>query len=217
MKMRFLAALAAIMILTLTGCGGHDNDASPLFSTEILSDSTFDGDVKRDLSTGIFTVAQGSVETQQRVFSGLDPFSAAEYRSFLHFSLTGVNGVPGDAIIESAFIEIFINHIDIQFPANSIPMRIDLVSFPQPLIETDFDLPAQAVPARFPIFLTDSGGYVTIDVTSLMTAAQRLRYSDFQVRIMEELGDVPLGLIEINDTTGGDRSIFAPLLTVNYF
>jgi hypothetical protein len=218
MKATFLAVLTAFMILTLTGCGSDNNDGPPpVFVSEILSTPDYDGDIKRDFTSGFLTVAQGSAETQQRVYAGLDPFNPAEYRSFLHFPL---RGVPGDAIIESAFLEIFINHVDIQFPADTIPMRIELVFFQPPvLIESDFDLPpAHNIPVIFPIFLADSDEYVKVDVTSLMIAAQRLRYSDFQVRIMEDFGVVTPGLIEINNTIDlVNRRIFAPLLTVYYY
>jgi hypothetical protein len=214
MKMRVLAALVAIIILALTGCGGHDHDTTPVFVTEILSDSTSDGDIKRDFSTGALTITQGNTES---VFAGIDPISGDEYRAFLHFPFTTL---PASAFIESAFVEIFINSIDIQFPADTIPVRIDLVSFQPPfLIESDFDFPVQlAPPTSVPIFLTDLRDYVAIDVTPLMIAAQDLQLADFQIRIMEDFGSVPRGLIEINDTTNlANRSTFAPLLTITYF
>jgi len=219
MKMRVLVALAAIMILALTGCGGHDHDTTPVFVTEILSDSTFDGDIQLDFALNLFTVAQGSFETQQRVFAGLDPFNNVEYRAFLHFPLTGVNGVPRDAIIESAFLDIFIDDIITQFLTDTIPLRIDLVFFQPPLlIGSDFDRPALATTTlRPPISRADLGSNVPINVTPLMVEAQRLGLLDFQIRIMEDFGNVIPGLIEINNTTGGNRNLFAPLLTITYF
>ena len=212
MKVTFFAALSVFLVLTLTGCGSDHNDGPPLFVTEILSESDYDGDIKLDSFTDVLSIAQGNT---QRVRAGVDPLSGSEYRAFLHFSL---DSVPLNAIIESAFLEIFINKVDIEFPSDMIPVRIDLVSFQPPfLVESDFNFLARldVPPVKFPLFLADSGEYVTIDVTPLMIAAQNL--SDFQVRIMEDFGDVPLGLIEINDTTGVNRSILAPLLTVNYF
>ncbi|PKN11519.1 MAG: hypothetical protein CVU69_12125 [Deltaproteobacteria bacterium HGW-Deltaproteobacteria-4] len=214
MKVTFLAAISAFLILTLTGCGGDNNNSPPLFVTEILSESTIDGDIELDSFTDVLFIDQGNT---QRVRAGVDPVSGNEYRAFLHFSLVSV---PLNAIIESAFLEIFINNVDIEFPNDTIPVRIDLVSFQPPvLIESDFDFLSRldVPPVTFPMFLADSGDYVTIDVTPLMIAAQNLKLSDFQVRIMEDFGDVPLGLIELNDTTGVNRSILAPLLTVNYF
>ena len=206
MRMTFFATLAAFMILTLTGCGSNNNPPPEFFTTSISSVARVDGDIKQDFAG--FTVTQGATPS---VLAGLDPFSDAEYRAFLHFSLTSV---PVDAIIDSAFLRISIDRVDIQAPADTIPMRVELVSFQPPvLIDSDFDLPSDlgTFPVSFPIFLADSGRSVSIDVTPLMIAAQRSQLADFQIRIMEDFGFVTRGLIEINETT------LAPLLTVNYF
>jgi len=210
MKMTFFATLAAFMILTLTGCGSNNSNPPPVFvTTSIFSDAGFDGDIRLDPISG-FTVTQG---TAPSVLAGLDPLIDVEYRAFLDFPLTGVNGVPGDAIIESAFLDIFINSIDIQFANDTIPLRIDLVSFQPPLlIGSDFDRPALAtITVSPPISSADSGRHVTIDVTALMAQAQRSGHLDFQVRIMEDFASVTPGLIEINETT------LPPQLIVNYF
>jgi hypothetical protein len=213
MKMKFFAALSAFLILTLTGCGSDHNDPPPLFVTEILSDATIDGDIQLDF-TGALTIAQGNTES---VFAGIDPVSGDEYRAFLHFPLASV---PATANIQSAFLEIFINNIVTS--TDRIPLRIDLVSFQPPvLIESDFNFQARLTvpPVTFPIFLTDLGEYVRIDVTPLMIAAQRPpQLADFQIRIMMDFETVPPGKIEINDTTNpANRNTYAPLLTVNYF
>ena len=217
MKMKFFATLAAFMLLTLTGCGSSNSNPSPLFVTEILSDSRVDGDIQLDSISG-FNVAQGSFETRERVFAGLDPLIDLEYRAFLHFPLTGV---PGDAIIESAFLDIFIDDIVARSLTDTIPLRIDLVSFQPPLIETDFDRtvlsPLLSISVSPPISLADLDQHVVIDVTPLMDEAQRLGLADFQIRIMEDFGFVTPGYIEINNTIGANRSILAPLLTVTYF
>jgi hypothetical protein len=127
--------------------------------------------------------------------------------------------VPGKAQIDSAFLEIFID--DIQ-PTNAvIPVRIELVSFQQPMVATDFDRTAQPAityttlsPRLGP---SDLGKYVPIDVTDLMRQAQRLGLADFQVRIMQDLGPPIDGLFKIDDSTGSNRPSLAPLLTVSYF
>lgn len=215
MKIKFYAALSAFFILTLTGCGSDHNDGPPpLFVTEILSDSTFDGDIQLDAILG-YTVTQGSLATQQRVFAGLDPFIDLEYRAFLHFPLTSV---PGDAIIESAVLDIFIDDIVTEFSTDTIPLRIDLVFKPSFLRVSDFGL-LELLSISFspPISLEDLNRHVKIDVTPLMNEAQRLGLADFQIRIMENSGIVTPGYVEINNTTGINRSILAPLLTVNYF
>ena len=90
-----------------------------------------------------------------------------------------------------------------------IPVRIELVSFQQPMVATDFDRTAQPPLA----FTTLSprlgprivGKYVPIDVTDLMVQAQRRGLADFQVRIMEDLGPPIDGLFAIDDSTGSNR------------
>jgi len=218
MKRTFLAVLAAFMTLALTGCGS-DNDGSPVFVTSIISTQAYDGDIQTDSAGTVIGITQASVT--QSVIAGIDPINGDEYRAFLFFPLTGVNGVPGDAIIESAFLDIVINNI-VPLPLfGTIPVRIDLVSFPPPLVGTDFDRTLQPALATTtlspPISSADFGQHVTIDVTSLMVEAQRSGLLNFQVRIMEDFGFITPGLIEINDITGGLRSTLAPQLTVSYF
>jgi len=218
MKKLFRAALSAFMILALAGCG-DGGSARPAIFTSILSDPTFDGDIQKDPASGAFTVTQGNT---QSVFAGINPTSGVEFRAFLDFPLTGANGVPGNAIIDSAFLDIVISSIVPQPLRGTIPLRIDLVSFQPPnLVGNDFDRilqPALASITVFPpISQADFGGHVTIDVTSLMVEAQRSGLLNFQVRIMEDLGIVTPGLIEINDTTGVNQNILAPELRVTYF
>jgi hypothetical protein len=210
MKMKFFATLAAFMILTLTGCGSNNSNPPPLFVTTITSDAAFDGDIRLDFLSGALIPTQGSTPF---VLAGIDPFNGDEYRAFLDFHLDGANGIPGDAIIESAFLDIFLNSIDIQFANDTIPLRIDLVSFQPPLlIESDFDRPELAtITVSPPISSADSGRHVTIDVTALMAQAQRSGLLDFQVRILEDFEFFAPGLIEINETT------LPPQLIVTYF
>jgi hypothetical protein len=157
--------------------------------------------------------------TVQSVFAGIDPVTRAEYRAFLDFPLTGAGGVPGNAIIDSAFLDI---HIDsLQPTIGTLPILIELVSIQPPtLLGTDFDRtlqpPLASVVVNPPITQADVGTNVSIDVTPLMVAAQNLGLVDFQVRILEDLVGGPI-LLEIDDTTGASRNTFAPLLTVTYF
>jgi hypothetical protein len=65
--------------------------------------------------------------------------------------------------------------------------------------------------------LTDAGLPVSVNVTSLMTEAQRLGLANFQIRILEDLVFLSPGLVEINDSTGANRGTLAPLLRVDYF
>ncbi len=221
MKRILLAVIALIFInLPLAGCGGGDNRSSPpVIVTQILSDPVYDGYVAKDSASSNYTVTQGNT---QSVFAGIDPTTLTEYRTFLDFPLTGAGGVPGDAVIVSATVDIVINSISPYPLPGTIPIRVDLVSFQPPtLIGTDFDRTLQpALVTRTilpPISQSDFGNHVAIDVTDLMNEAQRLGLLDFQVRILEDLGTVSPGFIEINDTTGSSRDALAPLLQVSYY
>ena len=216
MKLPVAVMLAATLVLTACGHDGG-NDFPPVFTTQILSDATFDGDIAQDPVLATMLTVTQAIFTQN-VFAGIDPVSSVEYRGFLDFPLAGPGGVPLNAGIFSASLDIFID--DIQPTAGTIPIRIDLVSFQPPdLIGTDFDLTQQPALATitFPIFQTDFNQHVVVDVTSLMKEAQRQGLPDFQVRIMEDLGPVIPGLIVIDDTTTRDRELLAPLLEVRYF
>jgi hypothetical protein len=220
MKRLILAGAVLFMMLTLTACGGgHDNGAQPTIVTQILSDPGFDGDIARDPLTGAFTVTQG---TTQSVFAGINPGTGVEFRAFLDFPLGGTGGVPGNAVIVSATLDIVINSILPQPLVGTIPIRIDLVAIQPPtLIGTDLDRTLQPALASTtiipPIAQTDLSGHVAVDVSALMTEAQRLGLANFQIRILLDLGALTAGLIEINDTTGPNRTILAPLLEVTYF
>ena len=220
-NLRSLAIAIACGAISLTGCGGNDGSGGPppAITTQILSDAAFDGDIEQTSAT-TFTVTQGMSENVQSVFAGIAPGALTEFRAFLDFPLTGAGGIPGDAMIESAFLDI---HIDSLQPiTGTIPILIELVSFQPPtLIDTDFDRTIQP-PLAFirvtpPFYQADVGTNVSIDVTSLLVQAQQLQLPDFQVRIMEDLGPAIPVLIEIDDTIGVDRGTFAPLLTVTYF
>jgi hypothetical protein len=204
-------------LLSLSGCG--DNSARQTITTHILSDSRFDGDIEQT-SRNSFTITEGMSPTVQSVLAGIDPVGGTEFRAFLDFPLTGSGGVPGNASIDSAFLEVFID--DLQPTTGKLPLRVDLVAFQPPtLIETDFDRTLQ--PALASIIVSpaisslDLGRFVPIDVTSLMVEAQRRGLVDFQVRIMEDLGPPIPVLIVIDDSTRANRASRAPLLTVTYF
>jgi hypothetical protein len=220
MFFKLLRLAAASSVLALAGCGGggDGNDQPDIVQTQILSDSGFDGDIEQ---TGLDTavVTQGMGPNVQNVLAGIDPNTGDEFRAFLHFPLRGSGGVPGNADIDSAFLEVFID--DLNPTGAVIPVRVELVSFQQPMVATDFDRTAQP-PLAFVTLSprlgpSDVRKYVPIDVTPLMVEAQRRGLTDFQVRIMEDLGPPIDGLFAIDDTTGSDRGKSAPLLTVNYF
>jgi len=216
MKRLFLTGAMIFITLALAACGGGSS-APPAIVTQMLSDSALDGDIARDPLSGAFTVTQGNT---QSVFAGIDPVTGVEFRAFLDFPLTGVGGVPGNAAILSATLDLFINSISPQPLIGTIPIRIDLVSFPPSLIGTDFDRTLQPALASTtiipPIAQADLAGHVAVNVTSLMVEAQRLGLLNFQVRILLDFGAFSSGLIEINDTTGANRQILAPLLEVTF-
>jgi len=214
MYFKSLRLLTACALLTLAGCGGGD-DPPETFQTQILSDSGYDGDIEQTGPDSAI-VTQGMGPDVQSVFAGvLD----TEFRAFLHFPLGGSGGVPANARIDSAFLEIFIDNI--YGTAASIPVRIELVDFDQPMVVTDFDRtvqPALAYTILSPrLGPSDIGKYVPIDVTGLMVEAQRRGLPNFQVRILQDLGTPVDGLFEIDDPTGANRGSKAPLLTVTYF
>jgi hypothetical protein len=216
MIFKSLRVFAVAALVVLAGCGGGGGDSPPdILQTQILSDSGFDGDIEQT-GPDSATVTQGMGPNVQQVLSGIDPATGNEFRAFLHFPL---NSVPGNAHIDSAFLEIYID--DIQ-PKNAvIPVRIELVSFQQPMVATDFDRTAQPAltytTVSPPLGPSDIGKYVPIDVTNLMIQAQRQGLANFQVRIMEDLGPPIDGLFVIDDSTSSNRPQVAPLLTVNYY
>jgi len=217
MYFKTLYFAVACMLLTLAGCGGGGEDPPQTYQTQILSDSGLDGDIEQT-GPDSAVVTQGMGPDVQYVLAGIndDPAGSTEFRAFLHFPL---DTVPSNARIDSAFLEVFIDFLD---PASAVvPVRVELVSFQQPMVATDFDRTAQ--PALVYTILSprlgpsDIGKYVPIDVTGLMVEAQRRGLQDFQVRILEDLGPPTPGLFAIDDATGSKRSATAPLLTVTYF
>lgn len=210
----------AIIVLVLAGCGG--GESRPVFTAQILSDPGVDGHIAEDLSTGTLTPpVNAGTPGVGFVRVGIDPalgLFGTEYRGFLHFPLDGSTGfdeVPIDASIVSATLEIFINSV--QF-ATSVPVRMDLISFPPPLITTDYDVvlqPSILTRGTFDILSSDAPRRVAvvIDVTSLVQEAQVQQLPDFQVRLLLPF-DPPgaAGLFEIDD---GPVST-APLLTVEF-
>ena len=205
-------------LLCLVGCGDNGDGVPPQVMTQILSDSRFDGDIEHTSPTS-YTVTQGMSPSVQSIFAGINPAAGSEFRAFLDFPLSGSGGVPGNAIIDSAFLEVLVNNV---IPSNgSVPIRVELVAFQPPtLIATDFDRTAQpplgAVLVSGDVTAADIGQFVAVDVTPLMVQAQQLGLVDFQVRIMEDLGPPIFTLIEIDDTIEADRPQRAPLLTVTY-
>ena len=137
MKFKPLRIVAAALLVVIAGCGGGGDNPPDILQTQILSDSGYDGDIEQT-SASTAVVTQGMGPQVQSIFAGIDPVSGDEFRAFLHFPL---DTVPGEAYIDSAFLEIYID--DIQPTGTQIPVRVELVSFQQPMVATDFDRTAQ--------------------------------------------------------------------------
>lgn len=205
-------------LLCLADCGGSSVGAVPAVVTHILSNPHFDGDIEQTSPTS-YVVTQGMSPSVQSVLAGVDPTTRTEFRAFLNFPLGGSGGVPANAIIVSAFLEVLVDNL---IPGNgSVPIFIELVAFQPPtLIGTDFDRtvlpPLGAVAVAGNVTAADIGHFVPVDVTSLMIQAQHRGLVDFQVRILEDLGPSSFTLMVIDDPITADRPQRAPLLTVTY-
>ena len=222
-EMRGIKSVSLSLLLTavasLSACGGGNDDGPPpSYTTQISSDPAYDGDIA-ETGPGVYVVTQGMTASVQSVFAGIDPATSYEYRTFLDFPLSGQGGVPANALIESAFLDIYANSL--QPNTGALPLRIELVAFQPPiLLPTDFDRGEQPAIAYIQVNpLIDGtavGSNISIDVTPLMIQAQQSGLVDFQLRVMEDLGPAIPVLLEINDTTGPNRSNVGPLLTVTY-
>jgi hypothetical protein len=209
----------ACALLCLPGCGGDRPPVvPPPVVTHILSNPHFDGDIEQTSPTS-FTVTQGMSPSVQSVLAGISPSTRTEFRAFLNFPLGGSGGVPLNAFIDSAFLELLVDNV---IPVNgSVPIRVELVAFQPPtLIGTDFLRsalpPLGAVLVNGNVTGADIGWFVPVDVTSLMIQVQQRGLVDFQVRIMEDLGPASFTLMVIDDPITADRPQRAPLLTVTY-
>jgi len=208
MKRLFYLGVAAILLLSLSGCGG--GHGRTVFVAQILSDQPADGDIAYD---GVnFTFANGP----DTLFFGIDDNdpNLPEYRAFLDFPLNGSTGgdiVPSNAVIVSATLEVFVTEVSF---ATRIPTLLDLVEYPVTgLRAQDFSSPPLTF-RSLDFFLADQGNYIAIDVTPLMREAQRLGLSDFQVRFQVDFSLTDFGFIGLDDRP--TVTLTAPLLTVEY-
>jgi hypothetical protein len=199
---------------SLVGCNvfvDNREEPPPTFEVQIISDDASDGDIGFT-PPATFTVS--SALDTGNVLAGIDPASGDEFRGFLDFPLREGHGVPLDAAIESATLEIFISGVSVSSSDRTLPFLIDLVAFQPPaLIADDFDRSVQPplLTMPFDFYPSDAGATVVIDVTGLMNEAQAQGLPDFQLRFMLDYS-ADSGLIEIDD---GDVEI-APLLAVTY-
>jgi hypothetical protein len=205
MRKIVILGLVGVFALVLAGCGGGD-DRNAFIQT--LSDRPVDGDIGFT-APGTFVISQANVTNN--VQYGIDG-GGTEFRAFLDFPLDGSNGggvLPLSAVIVAADIEIFVNNVTLSSP---VPTLIDLVPFPvSGLTSADFDSTPLLTRSPFDIFSSDINNSVRIDVTSLMTEAQRLGHRNLQLRFLLDFS-ATTGLVEIDD----GAAAFAPQLTVEF-
>jgi hypothetical protein len=149
-------------------------------TVRILSDLASDGDIAFDPVLASYFVMRGP----STVLLGIDSLDAnlPEYRAFLTFPLDGATGqpiVPGDAIILSANVQVFVNFLDF---ASAVPTFLDMVQYPSAIggqgglgsidAAGDFNQLPLAFGPAFDFLVGDVGNYVAVPVTSLMQAAQ---------------------------------------------
>jgi hypothetical protein len=218
MKKKFLVVWTVVLaIIFLYGCSENsdDNDTNdtraPLVTREIFSNMNTDGDIVCTAQSS-FSVSSASVTGN--VFAGVDPDTGDEFRGFLDFPLDEPTGMPADAIIQSADLNIKVNTVSLPSADATAPMIIDMVDFQPPTLDaTYYDREAlrellSLTPV--PFYSSDAGKFVNIDVMPLMQEALRHGLPSLQLRFLLDL-DVNSGLIEINDDDA------PPLLTVTYY
>ncbi len=212
MKTVLKLCVIAVVMLTIAACGGGDAEHRTIFVAQIFSDQPTDGDIAFDPVRQSYTITH----QPDTLLFGIDDLAPnlPEYRAFLDFPLDGSTGgdiVPAGAVIRSATLELFINEVSF---ATAVPTLLDLVPYPvSGLRVQDFNSPPLAF-QRLNLFRSDQGRLVAINVTPLMREAQRLLLSDFQVRLLLDLGVSDLGLVGIEDLPR--VSATAPRLTVEY-
>jgi hypothetical protein len=186
-------------------------------TVRILSDLASDGDIAFDPVLPSYFVTRGL----STVLLGIDSLDAnlPEYRAFLTFPLDGATGqpiVPGDAIILSANVQVFVNFLDF---ASAVPTFLDMVAYP-PAIggqgglgsidpAADFNQLPLAFGPAFDFFASDAGNFVAIEVTSLVQAAQLPpALVDLQVRFSRDMSVPPLSSSSPSGRSG--RTVVAP-------
>jgi len=176
-------------------------------TVQILSDLASDGDIAFDPVLSSFTVTTGSTS----VLFGIDSLNSnlPEYRAFLTFPLDGISGqpaVPGNALIVSADVEVFVYLLEF---ASAVPTFLDLVQYPfRNLAAFDFDAVPLATRPVFDFFSSDVGLFVPIDVTSLMQQAQATPgLVDFQLRFSRDMSVPPMAPSSLS--AGAGRAVVA--------
>lgn len=206
-----ILGIVGVLALFLAGCGG--SSGPDLFVFEQLSDQTVDADIAvTGVGSPVISPASSTGNIQIGVFG-----DGTEFRGFLDFP---IDGLPLDADVQSAYIEVFVGSV----PFGAIvPVLVELVDFPLPLVASDYFRvppspflppvlarsifnfrPSDAVEPRIPI---------RIEVTSLVREALLRGQPEFQLRILLDPAVTGPGIVQLDD----DAALTAPLLHVEYF
>lgn len=217
MKTKVLLLAAAVFASILVGCGGGNGSTgtvvTPVF-TDIPSDRTTDAYVAENLNTFALSspvVGSGALRV------GIDPTIpgplGTEYRAFIEFPLGGAGGVPANATIVSATLDVVVNSVQFSSP---VPVRIDLIDVTTPFVSNDYDLtilpPVSTLAPSLSGFNVTASGRYLVDVTPLMQNAQTLAFPSLQLRLLLPLTPGAQGLITIDDSNISVQ----PFLTVEY-
>ncbi|MGZ8440160.1 MAG: hypothetical protein ACXWXD_05210, partial [Candidatus Deferrimicrobiaceae bacterium] len=82
MRRRLYFGVAAILLLSLSGCGGGGGDSRTIFVAQIVSDQPADGDIEFDPVLQTFAITNGPNILLFGI-NGLDPAIDHEFRAFL--------------------------------------------------------------------------------------------------------------------------------------
>ncbi len=209
MRRAIFLGVALVLASTLAGCGGGE---ARLVSVDILSSGgDYDGDITYDsvLRTySVFTTAS----SPNTILAGDDPAVAGvERRGFITFPLSSI---PSDAEIQGATVLIPIIRSQAIFPATSITLLIDMVTFPRLntlLTQPDMAAYYDATPILLGPSLTVSSGFTgdkSFDATDALIEARARSYTTLQIRVTGSSGEVT-----IDDLDPGGLT---PLLRVDY-
>jgi len=223
---RVLLALAVLMaFFAAQGCGGGGGGAPQApqqVTTTIASNQNVDGYLTFDpASQTVQTPIQVKLNAVPSIFAGIDPATLKEFRAFLDFPLASI---PSKAVIQFAQLNLVLRSTTLADGSNTpLPLRIELVQFPPPLLLSSYFTPAglttlaELTPVSPSIVPPITQGYVgplAIDVSQLVATAHGAGFSDFQIRILENQGSngAAPGVIEIDENS----STTSPSLIVKY-
>jgi hypothetical protein len=206
-----ILGIVGVLALFLAGCGG--SSGPDLFVFEQLSDQTVDADIAfTGVGSPVISPASSTGNIQIGVFG-----DGTEFRGFLDFP---INGLPLNADVRSAYIEVFVGSVP--FGAN-VPVLMELVDFPPPLVASDYfrEPPSPFLPpvlARSIFVFRPSDAIaprlaIRIEVTSLVREAILRGQPEFQLRMLLDPLVAGPGIVQLDD----DAAQTAPLLHVEYF